>query len=170
MELRLYGSTWLPLDQYREKRKIQMRQYRASEKGKLYTLRQNDKYRMPEISHKVIVRKKDKRHTSEGWSMYTLVKLRSRAKKAGLDFNLTATDIVIPETCPVFGCKLILGSGQTGRIAPDIPSVDRFDNTKGYTKDNVRVISLRANMLKSDATVQEIEQLLKYMKGNQNGT
>jgi len=47
----------------------------------------------------------------------------------------------------------------------DTPSVDRFDNTKGYTRDNIRVISLRANLLKKDATVDEVRKLLVYMEG-----
>ena len=168
--LKRYGAQLLPLKEYRALRCRDMRKYRANTKGQLYTLRQNIRSRLPEISSQVIARKKDKRHTPEGWSQYTLVKLRSRAKKAGQEFNLTANDIRVPETCPVFGRKLILGLERTGRLAPDIPSVDRFDNTKGYTKDNVRVISLRANMLKSDATITEIEQLLRYMKGDPNGT
>lgn len=164
--LKKYGAQWLPLPLYREKRKLQMRAYRASQKGQLYTSRQNAKSRLSEISLKTIAKKRDKRHTPQGWSKYVIVKLRSKAKQEGREFNLTPEDISIPEYCPVLGQKLILGSGKTGRTAPYIPSIDRFDNTKGYTKDNIRVISLRANMLKSDSTVPEIEKLLKYMKGN----
>ena len=42
--------------------------------------------------------------------------------------------------------------------------MDRFDNAKGYTPENVRVISNRANLLKKDATVEEIRMLLRYME------
>jgi hypothetical protein len=45
------------------------------------------------------------------------------------------------------------------------PSVDRVDNACGYVKGNIRVISARANHLKSDATVEEIRSLLAYMEG-----
>lgn len=35
----------------------------------------------------------------------------------------------------------------------------------GYVKGNVRVISYRANALKRDASVQELEAVVLYMKG-----
>lgn len=82
---------------------------------------------------------------------------KSSAKRRGLEFNLTLDDIVIPDVCPVLG------------IPMDSPSIDRFDNNKGYTKDNVRIISLRANRLKNNATVEELEKIIKYMKDNNNG-
>jgi hypothetical protein len=40
----------------------------------------------------------------------------------------------------------------------DSYSLDRIDNTKGYTKDNVQIISLLANLLKSKGT---LDQLIK---------
>jgi hypothetical protein len=43
-------------------------------------------------------------------------------------------------------------------------SVDRFDNSKGYTRENVRVISNRANLLKKDADAGELRAVLTYME------
>lgn len=48
----------------------------------------------------------------------------------------------------------------------ETPSIDRFDNSRGYTPDNIRVISLRANIIKSDATADEVEAVLNYMRGD----
>ena len=77
---------------------------------------------------------------------------RSRARRKGIEFDLLLEDIVIPEQCPVLG------------IPMDHPSLDRFDPTRGYTADNVRVISMRANMIKNDATVEDLERILAYMR------
>lgn len=87
-----------------------------------------------------------------------------RAKKKNLEFDLLLEDIEIPETCPVLGIKL--KQNQTGRSGyyNDSYSLDRINPNKGYTKDNIRVISNRANLLKSNATVQELEKVLQDLK------
>ena len=88
---------------------------------------------------------------------------KQRAAAKGLEFNLEQKDFEPnPEYCPVFGTKLIYG--RRGRQQPDSPSLDRFDNSKGYTKDNVRVISLRANTLKADGRLEEMEKIVEYMR------
>lgn len=91
-----------------------------------------------------------------------LKRLKQRAKNNGLLFDLKREDIKIPEFCPVLGLKLFQGGGK-GRN-PNSPSVDRVDNEKGYIKDNIRIISNRANSLKSDATVDELTKIIFYMK------
>lgn len=73
---------------------------------------------------------------------------KSRATQKGRDFDIELDDIVIPERCAVFGTPLTN------------PSIDRIDSTRGYVKGNIRVISLRANQLKSNATRQEMELIL----------
>jgi len=76
---------------------------------------------------------------------------RTRAEAKNLAFTIRVEDIVIPDTCPVFGTPLTS------------PSLDRFDNSRGYTPDNIRVISRRANTIKSDATLAEILAVAEYM-------
>lgn len=87
---------------------------------------------------------------------------KHRAKKVGLDFNIDAADIVIPSVSPVLGIPLLIASKMGGSDAS--PSIDRIDNNKGYIKGNVRVISNRANKLKSNATVVELELILQDLK------
>ena len=42
------------------------------------------------------------------------------------------------------------------------PSIDRIDPKKGYVKDNIIVVSMRANRIKSDATVDEIWKVADF--------
>lgn len=79
------------------------------------------------------------------------------------DFDLTVENLNWPINCPVLGIPLNYLDESTKDLK-NAPSLDRIDPTKGYTADNVRVISNRANRLKLDASVQEIELLLSYMK------
>lgn len=89
---------------------------------------------------------------------------KRRAKERGLSFDLEPEDITIPTTCPVLGIPLRQGFADKG-LCDDSPSIDRYDNTKGYTKENIRIISMKANRIKGTATIDDIEAVLRYMKG-----
>lgn len=93
------------------------------------------------------------------WTDRALKNIKYRAKKRNLDFNLTKEDFILPKVCPVLGISIDLYGGQD-----NLPSVDRIDNTKGYIKGNVCIISGRANRIKSDASVDDLECVLAYMK------
>ena len=74
--------------------------------------------------------------------------------------------IQIPENCPMLGIKLNYdGVESQGWSRTDSsPSVDRIDSNKGYTLDNIHVISWRANRIKNDSTPEELEKIAAYMK------
>lgn len=91
--------------------------------------------------------------------------IKSRCKRLGREFSIELEDIIIPEKCPVFGFDLKREDRQTWMCAP---SVDRIDSSKGYIKGNVTVVSRRANILKKDATLKELEQLFNYYKTLRN--
>ncbi len=91
-----------------------------------------------------------------------LATVKSRAKRKGLEFNIDVTDIIIPEFCPILGVKLVKGDGIIHRYSP---SLDRINNSKGYIKGNVAVISQTANSIKKELSLDEIEKLYFYMKG-----
>lgn len=150
---------------YMAKRRIENPEVVRSIKIKSYHNRKEDtaecrreKKRRPES------RLKQKRWNIRNPISVMLTNAKMRSKKYGLDFSLDKTDIVIPDKCPVLGIPLIVGIGGRGTTW-NSPSLDRVDNSKGYTPDNVRVISYRANALKSDATPEEIRMVLDYMEG-----
>jgi len=51
-----------------------------------------------------------------------------------------------------------------GKVSDNSYSLDRIDPSKGYVKGNVEVISHRANTLKSNATIEELEKVIQYMR------
>lgn len=86
---------------------------------------------------------------------------KKRARERGLTFTIHPSDIIVPLRCPLLGIELRAGRGCQGAASP---SVDRRDPRRGYEPGNVWVISYRANALKSDATVAELERLCRALR------
>ena len=93
-----------------------------------------------------------------------LHRIKHKCKKNNIPFNLEIEDIKVPTHCPVLNIKLNWNIGRGGRNWPDSPSIDRIDPKGGYVKGNIRVISNRANLLKSNASVEELEKVLADLK------
>ena len=91
--------------------------------------------------------------------------VKHRALQKGYEFDLTVEDIVIPTHCPILGIKLVnyFGTGIRGG-RPDSPSCDRIDNTEGYVKGNIQIISHLANQMKSSATPEELLKFAQWIK------
>lgn len=85
---------------------------------------------------------------------------KRRATKRNLEFNIELSDVIIPEVCPLLGLPIHVSEGQSDNS----PSLDRIDSSKGYIKGNIWVICWRANKLKSDATLDELEKLTTALR------
>ena len=81
-----------------------------------------------------------------------------RAKKYGLDFDLTVEDLNIPQICPILEVPLVIGTNRDYEYSP---SLDRIDNSKGYIKGNVQIISKKANSMKNSASISELKAFCK---------
>ena len=88
--------------------------------------------------------------------MWKQAKHRAKYDYNDMEFTISVEDIIIPEMCPYFNVPFIPLDKEFGY------SLDRIDSSKGYTKDNIRVIIYKANKMKNDATV---EQLRSFAKG-----
>lgn len=99
---------------------------------------------------------------------FLLSRAKSRAKKKGLEFNIDITDIDVPIICPILGIPIIkeYKKGTKGGPSPNSPSLDRIDNSKGYVKGNVRVISHKANTMKHNATSLELIRFAEWVLYN----
>jgi hypothetical protein len=96
-------------------------------------------------------------------------KARARAKRIASKtntpfevlFNITPNHISIPILCPVLGIPLFKG---TLHHHNNSPSLDRKIPSLGYIPNNIQVISHRANALKNNATVEELELVLAHIR------
>jgi hypothetical protein len=106
---------------------------------------------------------KSYRQSHAGWARLQLYRSRKRAQELNLEFDLTTDWLLanLPSKCPVLGIPIIVGVDRTD--IPHAPSVDRVDNSKGYTEANCRIISYRANTLKNSASRRELRAILDYM-------
>lgn len=84
-----------------------------------------------------------------------------RAKQKGIKFTIKREEIEVPTHCPILGIKLKYNEGKRG---DSTYSLDRVDNSKGYVKGNVAVISWRANRLKNNLSPKEIKAVYQYLQ------
>jgi hypothetical protein len=84
------------------------------------------------------------------------------AKRRKMPFNLSRKwfDETLPIHCPVFGTPLQRG----GKSSDSRPSIDKLIPEHGYVTENCRIISGRANRIKSDATLEELKALVAYLE------
>ena len=87
---------------------------------------------------------------------------KTRSERKNTFCNLEKADIkeLMTNTCPVLGIELIIGTEEWGNS----PTIDRIDNTKGYVKGNIIVVSMLANCIKNQATPDQILTVGKYYK------
>lgn len=92
---------------------------------------------------------------------HKLMQCKKRAEKRGIEFNLEESDIIIPDKCPILEVPLIIGTKGDYAYSP---SIDRIDNSKGYIKENVQIISNKANSMKNSASPKELLAFIKNIK------
>jgi hypothetical protein len=107
----------------------------------------------------------DKNKTDIEWRKKHLFKsLKNRAIANNIPFNLEYVDVEWPEKCPVFG--VVLQYNTVDKPQNDSASFDKVIPKLGYIKGNVRIISQRANWLKQDSTIEQLENIILYMKNH----
>ena len=97
------------------------------------------------------------------WILKRTRDAKRRAVGKGLDFDLDFSLIDQPDFCPIFGVELSYETNTGNGKQDNAASLDRIDSLKGYTNDNVRVISWKANRLKSNSTPEEIIKLFQSL-------
>jgi hypothetical protein len=93
-----------------------------------------------------------------------LYSARQRSKKRNTPFSICEKDIVVPEFCPVLGIKI--ERSKTGHSCDNSPSLDCVIPQLGYVPGNIMVISHKANTIKSNATVEDLEKVLQWLRAH----
>ena len=105
----------------------------------------------------------NKFHGELGKRMSTVVKemIRRARVRGKYEVNITSADIYKvwseDNKCPIMGTVYEIGGDRNTS-----PSLDRIDPSRGYTPDNIQIISTLANNMKSNASEKEILKFCKY--------
>ena len=69
--------------------------------------------------------------------------------------------------CAITGLKMILPETTAStNVGPKCVSIDRVDNTKGYTIDNIQLVCYSANLARNSFTIQTIQEFFKEIGGS----
>jgi len=95
-----------------------------------------------------------------------LSKLKAHCKSSNIKCDLDAEYLasIWSGICPIFNIELSFVRKDITDKADNCADLDRFKPELGYVKGNVTWISTRANRIKYDATVEELEKILYWMK------
>jgi len=88
---------------------------------------------------------------------------KARAKECDLPFDITENHLkeIWTDVCPAFGTPLDI---KAKKSEEGHAQLDRVVPRKGYTIGNVVWLSQRANRIKDDATIEDLERLLEWLK------
>ena len=138
--------------------KIQNSPERLARRNELRKLRrENDEYRLARN-----LKDTETRHNNEDSIKKALVRAaKARAKKKGIPFDITIEDFILPEKCPLLEIPLTVGYGNSQENSY---SLDKIIPDLGYVKGNVWVISNKANMIKNNASLEELKLLVKNLE------
>lgn len=113
--------------------------------------KRNDSLSLEERAEKAINHKVWYKNTIQQRLLY---RARERSKKLKLLCDLEISDIIIPDVCPLLNVPFQMGNKYEKWYTY---SLDRIDNSKGYVKGNVHVITYLANTMKSKASKEELK-------------
>lgn len=145
----------------------QVMEYRKTEKGRESARRAARTYRRTPKGAQAHADSQRRSFASDPVK-YLWSRAKRRAAQKGVPFAIEPSDIVIPERCPILGIPLRIGV-HGFRVHEfggdeDSMSLDRIVPELGYVPGNVAVISWRANRLKNNATLDELEALLRWLR------
>lgn len=142
-----------------EKDRLAGKKYRNTEHYKevykLYTKKNEDKLKQ---------RGKDRRLNRPEYFLFAAAKKRSR--EFNMECSITEQDVKLlldtTDECPLR--KVKFERGENKRAVDNSISLDRIDSTKGYTKDNIQLLSYKANVVKNDVDFNTFKLIVENLR------
>lgn len=102
-----------------------------------------------------------------------LSKFKKENKKVGLDIYCDTFEVimahlrekypVLPKICPAMEIELRYKTISNSKFqCPNSVSIDRINSDKGYVVDNIQILSLKANTIKSDSNCEEVFKIYNF--------
>lgn len=114
-------------------------------------------------------RRAESRLTVEGRAYQLFDSARTRANKKGIEFSITRGFIEQlfrsnGGRCSLTGIEFDFNPPSGTRYNPYSPSLDRIDNSKGYTPDNVRLVLTCVNIAFNQFGKEVFDRWIKHYK------
>jgi hypothetical protein len=92
--------------------------------------------------------------------MVTRCRRRDTLQGRTPDIDVEYVRSIWPEDncCPVFKTPFTIGNSSVKTNA----SIDRIDPSRGYVKGNIIIVSFRANTIKNDASINELQTVAEF--------
>lgn len=94
----------------------------------------------------------------------------TRSRILGIPFDDRLTSVYLSDwlrktpRCPCCGTDFLTDYKNLRKPLPNSPTVERIYPERGYVLGNVALICFRCNTLKRDATIEELEKVVAWMK------
>lgn len=160
----------------REERKQYLKQYYADNRDKLIEANIDYNRNHPEQRKETQRRYRYNKISDREFFIRALVRTaRTNAKIKKLDFELNHVTIntlisLQNEKCCVTGIGFDYNHSSEFRARPFGPSIDRKDNTKGYTYCNIQIVCNMVNRAKSEFTMEMFDEMCQARVRMLNGS
>jgi hypothetical protein len=116
-------------------------------------------------NNKEIFKERRKGKNNRLREMFKAAKYRANNDCLPFDLTIEYMEAIAMDYCPVTGELLDwdLEFSEKGKRNPMAPSLDKVIPSLGYTQGNVAIICNQMNTLKSDMTLEQLNQLVNYV-------
>lgn len=106
------------------------------------------------------------RDSVKGTFRFIHLSAKQRAKRKKLEYSLSVEGLILIAQSQNNRCSLTLipfdlKSSDEYRVRPFAPSIDRIDNSKGYTFDNIRIVCVIVNKARNEYSYDIFDKMCR---------